>query len=322
MDGPIMAGRRAAPFARYPAAAVMAALSAVAVSAADERELRVQGELKGIAIDDRADRWSGGSITVGTERIVVPARLLIELPGTTVTLQELFAQAPERCRKDEASGLLVSDACRVRHDGPSPARTWSARDDTTPRTTLDPEPTGAPPPTTARVSVVVPTSAPGVSGSGADPIATRIVLTRNDQSVWGPVTFVNEEQGYLRVGGAFGTDEGGAIVRINDPDARQSAQSGLGCGTEGNCSPDARFRANSERYTVRFEVGFPACVPGGLGDVCAQASRPIRGVVDAVLLVPIRPGDHMTARGTFEVVDGVRVFWAHSLIVHTSPVAP
>jgi hypothetical protein len=321
MDGPVVADREVVTLVRCAVAAALLALHATAAAAA-ERELHVQGELKGIAIDDRADRWSGGSITVGTAHIVVPARLLIELPGTTLTLQELFVLAPERCRRDGASGLLASDACRVRHDGPSPARAWSARDDTTPRTTLDPEPTGAPPATTARVSAIVARPAPGVNGGSADLVATRIVLTRNDQSVWGPVTFVNEEQGYLRVGGAFGSDQGGAIVRINDPDTRQSAQSGLGCGPEGNCSPDARFRANPERYTVRFEAGYPACVPGGLGGVCAQASRPIRGVVDAVLLVPIRPGDHVTARGAFEVVDGVRVFWAHALIVHTSPVAP
>ena len=73
---------------------------------------------------------------------------------------------------------------------------------------------------------------------------------------------------------------------------------------------------------VRFEAGYPACVPDGLGDVCAAASRPVRGIVDGALLVPIRLGDHVTAQGALEVVDGVRIFSAHTLVDHTSPLAP
>jgi hypothetical protein len=276
--------------------------------------LRVQGELTGAAIDNRDDRWSAGTITVGTHRIVVPPRLLIELPGAALTLQELFVLAPERCRRDGASGLLASDACRVRRNGPPTERRWSPQDDTTPRSTLEPEPTGAPPATTAQVTAV--------ASEESESIATKIVLTRNDRSVLGAVTFVSEAQGYLRIGGAFGVDQGGALVRINDPDAHQSAQSGVGCGSEGNCSPDARFRANVVHHSVRFAAGYPACVPGALGDVCAAASRPVRGIVDAALLVPIRLGDHVTAQGAFEVVDGVRIFSAHTLVDHTSPLAP
>jgi hypothetical protein len=276
--------------------------------------LRLQGGLTGVAVDHRDDRWSAGTITVGTRRIIVPPRLLIEFPGAALTLQDLFTLAPERCRKDGATGLLASDACRVRRDGPQADRPWSPRDDTTPRSTLEPEPTGAPPATMARVTAV--------ASEGSDAIAMKIVLTRDDRSVFGAVTFVSEEQGYLRIGGALGVDQDGALVRINDPDARQSAQSGAGCGSEGNCSPDARFRADVAHYSVRFAAGYPACVPGALGDVCAAASRPVRGIVDAALLLPIRLGDHVTAQGAFEVVDGVRIFSAHTLVDHTSPLAP
>ena len=99
-------------------------------------------------------------------------------------------------------------------------------------------------------------------------------------------------------------------------------RSGIGCGGEGNCSPDARFRADSQHYSVRFNSGHPACIPGGLGDACAASSRPVHGIVDAARLVPIRAGDHITALGAFEVIDGTRIFSAHTLVVHTSPVAP
>ena len=276
-------------------------------------ELHVRGELTGAALENRDDRWSAGTITVGTRRIVVPPHLLIELPGTALTLQELFALAPERCRTAGATGLLASDPCRLPPGEAQTKRPWSPRDDRTPRTTLDDAPTGAPPATIAHVTAV--------GREGSDDFATKIVLTR-EATVFGAVTFVNEEQGYLRIAGAFGVDRDGALVRINDPDTRQSAQSGVGCGSEGNCSPDARFRADAVHYSVRFEAGYPACLPGALGDVCAAASRPVQGIVDGALLLPIRLGDHVTAQGAFEVVDGVRIFSAYSLVDHTSPLAP
>jgi len=280
-------------------------------------QLRIEGEIKGITIDDRGALQTGGTLVVGDRRVVVPAHLVIELPGAALTLSELFARAPLRCREAGAAGLAVADACRRPPPDPA-ARRWSAAGDTTPRTTLDPEPTDDPPATKARVTA---TSA-GESGERrGDPIATRIVLVRDERSVSGAVTFVNEAQGYLRVGGAFGVDAGGALLRINDPDARQSAQSGIGCGGEGNCSPDARFRADTVRYSVRFDGGYPACIPGGLGDACSASSRPVRGIVDAARLVPIRAGDHITALGAFEVIDGVRIFSAHTLVDHTSPAA-
>jgi len=288
--------------------------------AGDADQRRVDGELKGIAIDDRGDPASGGMLVVGDSRIVVPPRLLIELPGATLTLSELFARAPLRCRAERLSGLLATDRCRRPPKDPK-ARAWSPADDTTPRTTLDPEPTDDPPTTRARVTLAPPVD-PSEDPKGVAPVAARIVLVPDERSLNGAVTFVNEAQGYLRVGGAFGIDAGGAVVRINDPDARQSAQSGLGCGGEGNCSPDMRFRADTGHYSVRFERGYPACIPGGLGDACSASSRPVRGVADAARLVPIRAGDHITALGAFDVIDGVRIFSAHTLVDHTSPEAP
>jgi len=283
-------------------------------------QLRIEGEIKDVTVDDRGDRSAGGTMLVGDRRIVVPPGLLVEFPGAALTLGELFARAPKRCRDAGAAGLATTDACRRPPRDPA-ARAWSPADDKTPRTTLDPEPTDDPPATKARIVAALPESSEAAQKSG-DPIATRIVLVRDERSVSGAVTFVNEAQGYLRVGGAFGVDAGGAVLRINDPDARQSAQSGIGCGGEGNCSPDARFGADTVRYSVRFDGGYPACIPGGLGDACSASSRPVRGIADAARLVPIRAGDHITALGAFEVVDGVRIFSAHTLVDHTSPAAP
>jgi hypothetical protein len=312
VDGPVVRAVNRAR--RFLAVAVTVLLAAPSLAGAPAGDVRVRGALTAVAIDDRDDRFSVGAITVGTQRIVVPSHLLIELPGTTLTLQELFALAPQRCRSAGATGLLVSDACRMPSGEARTRLPWSARDDRTPRTTLDAVPTDAPPATLADVTATVDAGSP-------EAIATKITLTR-DGRVVGAVTFVNEAEGYLRIGGAFGADRDGALVRINDPDTRQSVQSGIGCGSEGNCSPDARFRADGVHYSVRFGAGYPACVPGALGDVCAAASRPVRGIVDAALLLPIRLGDHVRAQGAFEVIDGVRIFSAHSLVDETSPLAP
>ena len=284
-------------------------------------QLRIEGELKGVTIDNRDDRSSGGILLVGDRRVVVPPHLLIELPGAALTLNELLARAPLRCRAEGLSGLLATDRCRRPPKDPK-ARAWTPADDTTPRTTLDAEPTDDPPVTKARVTIAMPAAESGSAPRSGDPIATKIVLLPDDRTLNGAVTFVSEAQGYLRVGGAFGTDVGGALLRINDPDARQSAQSGIGCGGEGNCSPDARFRLDANHYSVRFDGGYPACIPGGLGDACSASSRPVRGIADAARLIPIRAGDHVTALGAFEVIDGVRIFSAHTLVDHTSPVAP
>jgi len=309
-----MARRRA----RRTAGGAVALLLCARAGAAGQ--VRIEGEIKGVTIDDRGDRPAGGTMLVGDRRIIVPPGLLVEFPGAALTLSELFARAPKRCRDAGAAGLATTDACRRPPRDPA-ARAWSPAEDKTPRTTLDPEPTDDPPTTKARV-VAMPPEDSEAGRKSRDPIATRIVLVRDERSISGAVTFVSQAQGYLRVGGAFGIDAGGAIVRINDPDARQSAQSGIGCGAEGNCSPDARFRLDANQYSVRFDAGYPACIPGGLGDACSASSRPVRGIADAARLVPIRAGDHVTARGAFEVIDGARIFSAHTLVDHTSPVAP
>ena len=272
----------------------------------------VDGTLTAIQVDNLDDRTSAGTIVIGKQRVAVPSTVPVEMPGGGLTLSELFTLAPARCREKKESGLVPADACRrpARDDsGRTPA--WTLEADRTPRSYLDPIPTDEAPSTVAHVTAT--------RGADGALVATAVTLTRTDTSVAGAVTFVNEEEGYLRVNGALGTDEGGALLRINDPESRHSVQRGTGCGTEGNCSPDVRFKANTVTTSVRFEAGYPACVAGGMGGVCLKSSRPVRGFLDGNAMLPILVGDHVTAQGGFEVHDGVRVFWAHALVVHTSP---
>jgi hypothetical protein len=38
-------------------------------------------------------------------------------------------------------------------------------------------------------------------------------------------------------------------------------------------------------------------------------------------MLPVVRGDHVTAQGGFEVHQGVRVFWAHTFVIHAAAVA-
>ena len=291
--------------------ALAAGLRVSAASAQTPSDVTVSGTLTAISVDNLDDRISAGRVVVGKERVVVPSTVIVQMPGNQLTLQELFTLAPARCRETRESGLVPADACRrpARDDsGRTPS--WTVEADRTPRSYLDPTPTGEPPPTVA--TVVGTRTADGV-------IARSITLTRSDESVWGAVTFVNRDEGYLRINGSLGVDTGGALLRLNDPDGRQSAQSGAGCGEGANCSPDVRFKMNTVNASVRFAAGGPACIPGGLGDACSPAARSAATPHDLTVMLPIVVGDHITALGGFEVREGIRVFWAHTLLVHTPP---
>jgi hypothetical protein len=243
--------------------------------------------------------------------VVVPAGTLIQFPGVAFTLQELFAYAPAPCRAQNESGLVPRDRCRKPAPDAGNTPGWTVEEDETPRSYLDPVPTAEPPPTIVRVEAL-----PGEHGVL---VASKVTMTRSDTSVSGAVTFVSPEEGYIRINGAFGMDAGGAILRINDPEARQSVQIGRGCGEEGNCSPDSRFRINGSNATVRFADGYPACVPSQMNGACSPELRPVRTLLDANAMLPLLKGDHVAARGGFEVHGGTRVFWAHTLVVQTSP---
>jgi hypothetical protein len=271
------------------------------------------GELRAVAIDVPQDHWSPGTITIGTERIVVPALLLVELPGTTLTLQELFALAPLRCRALHETGLVRTDACRRPATDPNGSPRPAVHPiDTTPRTSLDPSPSYDPPVGAVRVTAV--------RASDGTLTAKAVSLLKESATASGAVTFVDRHNGFVRIGGATGLDIGGTFVRLNDPTARLSTQRGSGCSTEGNCSPDVRFRLDPLRDTVRFAAGPAACLPSDSpGDLCSRSVRPLRAPVDPSVLVPIEPGDHVTATGYFDVVDGIRILWAHTVIVETTP---
>ena len=241
-------------------------------------------DLRGM-IDSIALKPGGDSlIVVGTTPVRIPAGGTVGFPGVRLTVGELMAQAPAECRARGQSGLLRRDDC-LRERQPAftgtPVRVDAIRD-----------------------------------ASGTLTAETMTLLGPSDQ-ITGAVTFVSTTDGYLRVGGQYGADAGGTMVRINDPSGAQSVQHGAACGNEGNCSPDSRFRLDTTNYSVVFTIGNPACVPAdAVADgFCPAARRQAPAPSD---LLPLQNGDHVSAHGAFAVIGGVRVLVAHTLVAEGS----
>ena len=260
---------------RSAVAALFATAFAVSVLSADGTPRTVRGILTGITLN--AD--GSGTVACGRESFVVPAHLRVEFPGASLSLSEVFALAPAECRVTGESGLLASDRCRAdrRHS--------------------------------RRVMHIV---ADVLTERGISSLE-RLLIAGADERVSGPVTFIHTLDGYLRVGGEYGVDAHGRVVRINDPGGRISVQQGAACGAEGNCSPDVRFAFDAAAPSVRFGSGGFACVPSvaSADGFCPPGASHTSGAV----LQAVRLGDHVVALGRQEILGTSDVFVAHTLIV-------
>src|SRR5262245_846988 len=73
----------------------------------------IKGEIERITVTNPNDVWSGGTIVVGGQNVIIPRNLLIDLPANRVTLQQLFTQAPAGCIVNAQSGLAKADSCNT-----------------------------------------------------------------------------------------------------------------------------------------------------------------------------------------------------------------
>ncbi|MEE2882874.1 MAG: Ig-like domain-containing protein [Planctomycetota bacterium] len=285
----------------------------------------VLGEIENIFVDDMDDMFSAGWIIADGTAVRIPSGLLIDLPANRLTIRDLMAGAPPECLALEESGLGSSDEC-VRNKG--------------------------------------------MQGGGAQILANRqpdgfviagdVFILKNmtgnvaggivGPTVAGSVSYIDFDDGYFVINGipneppvaAGGNDNRGVIVRINDPETRQTIQSGLACnGSFTNCSPDARFCTDPDNYSWTYATGYPACIPStnstlgdrptnsgsgnnnggananGVGDpFCPMWNREFEGpigrtVPDSRFYVPIVVGDPIGVDGNYEIVDGVKFFSAY-----------
>jgi Bacterial Ig domain len=264
----------------------------------------IAGEIERITINNAADFWSGGTMTVGGQVIILPRNLLINLPNDYQTLQQLYANAPSVCRATGETGLAKTDKCNGRATG-------------------------------AQVDIKANRTDHG------NVIAGQVDVFKALEVINGTITYISYNSGYFRVNGIPNDATTGTMIRVNDPTSRHTVQSGLGCaaGTP-NCSPDVRFHIDADNYTFNFETGYPPCIPitaNGLNDVnCPDSNRPAQPlfpgasgpavtnvpnypapvpVPDATRFAPIKLGDRLTASGSFETVNGVTFLSAWSVNV-------
>jgi hypothetical protein len=261
------------------------------------------GEIEAITLTAPNNVWSGGTMTVGGQLVILPANLLINLPNDYQTLQQLFTNAPAACLATGESGLAKSDRCNQRATG-------------------------------AQATILA-----NRTDSG-NVIAGQVDVFKALESVTGTVTYLSYSDGFFRVNGNPGDPNTGVMVRVNDPPVgnpalgRHTVQKGLGCaaGNTVNCSPDVRFKVDPDNYTFSYITGYPACIPttaNGLGDPnCPDSNRPpIADIVgnnppaaapvaaDSRRFAPVKAGDSVKADGSFETVSGVTFLSAASVRV-------
>ena len=280
---------------------LVACLWAVAAHAAPSA-VPILGEIERITLDNPADHYSGGTIVVGGQIVILPRNLLLDLPANRLTLKQLFDQAPAACVANGESGLAKADACNTSGTGGFAILSANRSD-------------------------------------FGNVIAGDVFLQKGQESITGTVTFINYDDGYFRLNGQPGVDNAGVIVRLNDPTGRHTVQAGLGClpGSQ-NCSPDPRFTLDPNNYTNSFSNGYPYCLPStvprtftnilgdnvtssaaaadGTGDyLCPDTNRPAGlnlPAADSRRFAPLKVGDTITVEGNFETINGVMFLSAHT----------
>lgn len=302
---------RARGIARFVLAAVLL-VSGWAAGVQAATGISISGEIERITITNQNDHWSGGTVQVGGQIVILPRNMLLDLPANRLTLKQLYDQAPAACLPIGETGLAKGDRCNT--TGTGGFASISAN-----RT------------------------------SAGNVIAGDVLIQKGVEAITGTVTYISFTDGYYRLNGNLGDATTGVMVRLNDPDSRHTVQAGAGCAGGPNCSPDPRFTLDSDNYTNVFTTGYPYCIPStvqrtvatalpalpgipglpagtiaqaatdGSGDaLCPQTNRPAAGpVADSRRFAPIKLGDPVTAEGNFETVNGVRFLSAHSSTIQS-----
>lgn len=291
------------------AATVGVCLLVPTLAAAQEALPPFTGEIASLTLDQGGDSPPGGTIVVSGVRVIIPGSLNIDLPAAPSALAWVFQGAPGRCRERGESGLAKADRCRVETE-PEPA---DARGDLA-ATVRDGLPAGRSP--APRVITEIPPAVATIEAARMEDgrlVAASVHITRALEQLMGGVTFINPEEGYIRINGHYRQDEGGTMIRLNDPSRLHGDQQGAACGTEANCSPDTRFRVSVAGWTARFERGNPVCI-GGNAQGCHAADRKL-AEDDVSSRIPILVGDNVTVEGSFQIAGGLRYFSAQTLVV-------
>lgn len=209
---------------------------------AGSTQFDVTGFLQSATVNNPADPHSGGTMVLNGQTIIVPAEMIVILPASALTWQELFALSPAPYT-GVATGMALADL-------------------PTPHTTYEVQAVGN-----------------HVIDAGGDRYIAGMVHVSQQElnSGAGYINFINYTDGSFEVGGVLGVAGTGSVIRINDP-ANATSASG---GRYGRAfSPDVRFQVDQDNPTILSAQGFPMCIPRtdpAVADdpLCPQANRPL-----------------------------------------------
>ena len=202
------------------------ALTPMAAQAATS--VTISGEISRITLTTPGDYWSAGTMVISGQYVTIPRNLLIDLAANRLTLWQFFDQASAACKALGETGLTSTDRCNTSGTG-------------------------------AYASIAANRT------NGGNIIAGDMLIDKGQEVVTGEVTYINHDDGYLRINGLLGDPDAGMMARMNDPTQRHTVQQGLGCvAGSPNCSADPRFTNDPDNYTNTAVTGYPMCIPSRL----------------------------------------------------------
>ncbi len=128
-----------------------------------------------ITLDSAIDPWSGGTMEVGGQRVIIPKNLLMDLPANRMTLQQFMLAAPGLCPALGQSGLARADSPFCNTSGQPGYALFPMLNRT----------------------------------DGGNIIAGDVFISKGLDAVEGTVTFIDYNNGYLRLNGNLGDGDHG-----------------------------------------------------------------------------------------------------------------
>ncbi len=198
------------------------------------------GYLQELALSNPADPLSAGSMRVNGITVVLPANLLIKMPGQYLTVNDLFrgphpGVAPALAAVQPRSGLALADV-------PRPAIAFEVQ----------------------------------VIGNivAGQYVAGWVNITQQDLNVGaGFIRAIDTAKGEMLVGPDTGPVPSAAMtrVRINDPAGRYGSANAA---KTGGAAMDERFASDPGNAPVAADTGYPMCLPRSAADAdCPAGNR-------------------------------------------------
>jgi hypothetical protein len=202
------------------------------------------GYISAMTVDNPADHFSGGTVTVNGLKVIIPTNMYYLMPAAFLTQQDLFAQAPlpyglPANGGNGQTGLALTDT-------PTPLANYE-------------------------VSIVG-------NRVGDTYIAGMATLFQElGGFTQGFINCIDYADGSMRMGGVIGDCTTGARIKLADPEVSP----GAGTGRYGRISiQDKRFTSDQQNPTIHMASGYPVCLPRtrvdlGVDDpLCPQSNRP------------------------------------------------